>query len=102
MNFPGELNKETLWDDAIPSDGSLVIELRYTEFSVTIVTYIFAGLNIILSITSMILMTVYKNRRFDLHCNNVYTDLTKLHSIQANKTIQPKPQLPYRNWCDYI
>ncbi len=56
-------SREYIWGDTIPSDGSTIIELRYTKLVVTIVTYIFAGCNIIVAIAGMLFMTAYKKRR---------------------------------------
>ncbi|XP_064402609.1 gamma-aminobutyric acid type B receptor subunit 2-like isoform X2 [Halichondria panicea] len=59
----GKSREHIIWGDTIPSDGSTIIELRYTELAVTVVTYIFAGCNIIIAIAGMLFMTVYKKRR---------------------------------------
>lgn len=58
-----EMDRESIWESGIPSDGSPVTEENFPNFVLTVVTYIFAGGNILTAFAGILFMFVFRRRR---------------------------------------
>ncbi len=55
--------KESLWVNGIPLDGSPVTQEKYPELILTAVTYTFASCNILIAVLGILFMLAFRNRR---------------------------------------
>lgn len=72
IEFVGNFSRESIWSDGIPSDGSPVTEEKYPILAICIVSYLWAGLDIIMAIVCILFTIIFRNKRlvhFQLDAN---------------------------------